>query len=114
MSVEDRRASLPPYVSERLSNPRVHHFRHEAETEELATAIARAVAALEGVRPTDLDARIGDVIDTDALDGVFGWRAAGPSQGVDRVTFDFAAYRITVFASGDVVVTELKDYAGNN
>lgn len=114
MASDDREGPPAPRVSERLSNPRVHHFQHEAGSEELATAVARAVAALEGVSPADLDARIGDVVDADALDGVFGWHSTGPSHGVDRLVFDFAGYAIAVYASGDVVVTEPPDYAGNN
>jgi hypothetical protein len=69
-----------------------------------SVAIALAVAAREGVDPTELTPPLGEVVDPDALDALFDGR---DERSAERsVTFDYQGYRVEV--SGDATV-DLQD-----
>lgn len=70
------------------------------ENEELATTIVETVAAAEGVDPLDLDVRIGDVVDPDALNTLFD--SATDRSG--RFTFPLAGYLVRVSATGEIAL----------
>jgi hypothetical protein len=69
-------------------------------------AVARAVAAREGCRPTEVEPPLYEVIDPGALDRLFGPTDGGIGA---RVTFRYGAYRIVVPANGEVAVEEPGD-----
>ncbi|WP_324663266.1 HalOD1 output domain-containing protein [Haloarcula sediminis] len=61
------------------------HSRHVPESEALSHAVVVAVAERNGVDPLDLDERLYDCIDPDALDALFtssGQNACGTVQFV--------------------------------
>jgi hypothetical protein len=71
--------------------------------EPVSLGVVEAVADAKGVEPTDLDERLYDCVDPDALDRLFadgtGWDG--------RLSFTMAGCRVEVEASGTVVVTPL-------
>ncbi|KYH25229.1 hypothetical protein HAPAU_28150 [Halalkalicoccus paucihalophilus] len=72
----------------------------QAEHEELTTTIIETLAAAEGVDPLNLDIRIGDVVDPDALNALFD--PATDRSG--RVTVPLAGYLVRVSATGEVAL----------
>ncbi len=70
------------------------HYRI-ADDERVSDAVVRAVAGAEGVDPVDLDVRLYDVLDPDALDRLF----RGDST-VGRVEFTYTGYEVAVHADG--------------
>ncbi|WP_415380458.1 HalOD1 output domain-containing protein [Halosimplex sp. TS25] len=75
----------------------------ETNNQSVSEAVIEAVAAAEGVRPTEL-APLYDVVDPDALETVF----AGKSS-LGKVVFNYNSYEVTVDADGHVAI---KDYSG--
>lgn len=67
-------------------------------------AVARAVAAVAGKDPTELEPPLDRIVDTDALDELFRARHNGESRGAGRVTFDYCGYTVEVDSSGAVDV----------
>ncbi|MFC6960855.1 HalOD1 output domain-containing protein [Halocatena marina] len=63
--------------------------------ESLSSEIIEAVAAREGVEPTELPDPLYDSIHTDALDQLFTTVSA-------QVTFEYLGYQVTVFSTGEV------------
>ena len=72
---------------------------------EPSAAVIRAVAAVEGVEPTELDV-LHDTVDPDAIDQLAGTA----NEGVE-ITFQYNGYEITV-RSDDVLVLWVGDTAG--
>ncbi|MBV0923601.1 hypothetical protein KTS45_05245 [Halomicroarcula limicola] len=70
--------------------------------ERLSDAVFEAVAAREGVDPTELPEPVFPQIDPDALDDLF-------RGGTGRVAFRYLDYEVTVRSSGDVSVETLGD-----
>lgn len=66
--------------------------------------VIEAVAAREGVSPTELPAPLYESIDPDALDSLF-------HVGTGRVTFEYLAYEVTVTSDGDVALESLEEEA---
>ena len=74
------------------------------ETEPLSHTVVYAVAALNDVDPLDMDTRLYDCIDPDALDRLFtGADACGTLQ------FTMAGCHVEVSADRTVHVTRLRD-----
>lgn len=69
----------------------------------VTVAIISAIAEAEGVEETELDMPLSDVIDPDALDGLFR-----DTTGV--LTFTFAGYRVEVT---DRELVRVTPYAAN-
>lgn len=61
-------------------------------------AVVDALAGAEGVDPTDLDLRLGDFVDPEAID-----RLAAGSTASWRLEFEVAGHRIDVSHDGTVV-----------
>jgi hypothetical protein len=57
--------------------------------------VIEAVAAREGVSPTELPEPLYESIDPDALDALF-------QVGTGRVLFEYLSYEVTVTSDGDV------------
>lgn len=64
--------------------------------------VLTAVAGREGVDPLDLQPRLYDVIDPDALDALFHVDGASGS-----VAFTFGDSRVTVYSDGDIDVVPI-------
>lgn len=71
------------------------------EGTEVGIAIAESVAAVAGVDPVDLEPRVNDVVDPDALD-----RALRSAHSGASFAFPFGDYLVTVWSDGEVVVSE--------
>ncbi|WP_135302229.1 HalOD1 output domain-containing protein [Haloarcula amylovorans] len=68
--------------------------------ERLSDAVFEAVAAREGIDPTELPEPMFPLIDPDALDSLF-------RRGTGRVAFEYLDYEVTVESSGDISVDAL-------
>jgi len=71
------------------------------DTEHLSVAIVEAVSAISGVDPCELDTRLYDVVDPDALRRTI--QSGGPEM---QVSFKFDAYHVSVFGNGEIAVTD--------
>lgn len=82
----------------------VEHTISPSEPDPVCTAIVAAVADAKGVDPLDLDQRLNDVVDPDALERLF--RDAHPGEGrtSGHVAFTLADCEVTVSAVGTVTV----------
>lgn len=69
------------------------------DVERVSTKIAREVAALEGVDPTSLTPRLGEVIDPDAVDALF---TDGDVDG--HLVFTYCGHRVLVRNGRSVTV----------
>lgn len=80
----------------RLSNA-VYTTTHEAESD-LAVTIIEGLATLKGTSPLELDVRLTDAIDPDALEELFG-----PSpDDVGYIAFPLDRYFVSVHSNGEV------------
>ncbi|ELY34215.1 HalOD1 output domain-containing protein [Halalkalicoccus jeotgali] len=68
--------------------------------EEFTTAIIEAIAAAEDTDPMDLDVRISEVVDPDALNTLF----ASTSDRSGQFTFELAGYLICLSATGEITL----------
>jgi hypothetical protein len=77
--------------------------------EPLSETIVHAVADTLGVDPVDLDDRISDRIDPDALDRLFHSHGGDTPSPDGLVVFSMAGCRIEVEGNRSVVVTPSRD-----
>lgn len=75
-------------------------FQWEDDTE-IGIAVAEAVGAVTDVDPINLEPRVSDVVDPDALDRTL--RSAPPGASF---ALPFGDYLVTVWSDGKLVVTE--------
>lgn len=73
--------------------------------ESVCSAVITAVAAAKDVDPLDLDQRLNDVVDPDALDRIFGETATGRRRSAGHVAFVMEGCEVVVTASGRVTAT---------
>ncbi len=66
--------------------------------------IVQEVADKEGIRPTELDCQLADVIDPEALDQLMQSLEANNSTPTGVLTFEFCGYTVRVSAAGDITV----------
>ena len=71
--------------------------------ESVSLAIPRAVAAVIGVRPTDLDP-LATVIDPDALECLFNLQKKASVQGVTELTFHYNDCEIIINNTGQILI----------
>lgn len=67
-----------------------------------SSRVIEAVAAAEGIDPTELPARLYEVIDPDALDSLF----TSDTIQTGTVTFAFCGYDVTITEEGTVEVED--------
>lgn len=72
----------------------------------VVAAIIERIAEREGIDATDLDSRLYDVIDVDALETLVASVRDRPGHVNLRVTFTFHGYVVNVEGSGEVVIEE--------
>jgi hypothetical protein len=77
----------------------------------LSTFVVHEVAEREGVDPLDLDQRLSDVVDPEALDRLFEPRADGNSDRGLEITFRFCGYRIVVRSPDEIRISRDPDGA---
>lgn len=79
----------------------VSRVQHDADTEyPLSTTLIELVADVAGTRPEELPP-LYDYIDPEALDTLC---APGQNNAVERLSFEFAGFPVTVYAGGKIVV----------
>lgn len=85
---------------------RGHRTRHDwSEPEPLGTTIVRAVAAVTGREPTDMEP-LHETVDADALDNLFAPRSDEESRASEAVLrFSYCGQWIQVFGDGLVIIT---------
>lgn len=76
------------------------------DSETLSTAVITAVAEHEGVDPTELDSRLYEVIDPDALDALFSGQRNDTGSPIARLTFSFNGSEVHVTSDGGVWVSD--------
>lgn len=64
--------------------------------EPVTSAVVRAVSAVVGQNPRSLQP-LGRVLDTDALDDLFGHRSNGDTRTGGRLSFVYAGCNVTVY-----------------
>lgn len=79
----------------------VENFRFDPTNEDLVVDIAEAIASVLDKDVLDLDPRLNDAIDTDALT-----RCLRSADETLRITFSFGAHRITAMGCGRLHITE--------
>ncbi|WP_423999845.1 HalOD1 output domain-containing protein [Haloarcula salina] len=82
--------------------------------EPLSETIVHAVADTLGIDPVDLDDRISDCIDPDALDRLFRAGEPGEPSPDGLVVFSMAGCRIEVEGNRSVSVTPCHDRSGTS
>jgi len=73
-------------------------------TETVSTGVVRAVATVNGVDPADLDERLYDHIEPDALDSLFRSEKRRSSSEI-HVSFTMAGCEVDVFDGQKIVVS---------
>lgn len=74
----------------------------------ISNTIIETVADAEGVAPTELETRLYDVIEPEALNELFQHREDGPvTEGV--VSFTFHGYEVTVHSDSSVEIDRTQD-----
>ena len=72
----------------------------------VGTEIVERIADREGVDPMDLDARLHDSIDTDALEAITNGTGGRQTQANLRVAFTYHGYAVTVDGNKEVLIDE--------
>lgn len=81
-----------------------YHVRLDEVTEESVTvAVIEAIAAVEGVSPVDVDVRLYDYLDLEALDDLFS-HASRKGNAMWTMEFSVEGYDVTVHDDGAVTV----------
>lgn len=76
-----------------------------ARNESVSAAVIDAVAEANGVDPLDLEPRLNDIVDPDALERLFRYGAAGESPSSGRIVFRMAGCEVVVHGAGRVTAT---------
>lgn len=71
----------------------------------MAMEVITKVADHEGIDPMDLDRRLQDVVDVDALESLFPARSISDDDDVGYLVFAYHGHEITVTRDGEVSVT---------
>jgi len=91
-------------------NTTASHSISAATDESISLTVIRAVADAKGVDPVDMDARLNDYVEPDALDRLFA-SGSGQPHWDGRVSFTMADCRVEISGSGTVVVTPVREDA---
>lgn len=93
-------------ISTNDGNPTVlYRTRHDRDCDgPVSEAIVRGLAAVESVEPDELDVRLYDEVDPEALDRLYG-TAAERSDRL-RLSFDVGGYEVVLTGDGDLLVCE--------
>lgn len=78
---------------------------HTTNGRSVSDTVIEKVAARENVDPTDLDHRLYEIIDPDALDAIFASLGTRTSRSDGHVQFSYCGYEVAITSDGDVTVT---------
>jgi hypothetical protein len=76
------------------------------QVEDSSYRVVEAVARRKGVDPTELETRLNDVVDPDALDRLFSDGSGAREPPTGRVEFRYCGYDVTVSSDGRVTVSD--------
>ncbi|NEU55224.1 HalOD1 output domain-containing protein [Halorussus sp. MSC15.2] len=86
----------------------LYRANHDRDSDgPVSDAVVEALAAVENVEPQNLDVRLYDSIDGDALECLYETTAERSERL--RVTFTISAYEVTIEDDGYIVVRERVD-----
>lgn len=80
----------------------------------VSVQIVQTIARQEGVSPENLEPRLHDAIDPEALDQLFRTDTDSDGAGIDRVQFDYAGYSVVVESPATIRVSESATDADNS
>ncbi|MFB6188598.1 MAG: HalOD1 output domain-containing protein [Halapricum sp.] len=72
---------------------------------DVSRIVVETIADAEGVEPTDMEERLYDVIDPDALNSLFRQEETGRTSAA-TVSFEFHGYEVTVHGDSSVELSE--------
>lgn len=78
-------------------------YRGRSGTDLVSTSVVRAVAAVTGKEPVDIQP-LYDVVDADALDDLFSPATGDGPRTTGHVSFFLEGVDVTVHASGEIVI----------
>lgn len=74
--------------------------------------IVNRIAAHEGVDPLELEPKLSDVVDPDALAGLVGGTDGRSNQETLRVNFAYGEYEVTVTGAGEITLEKRETEVG--
>lgn len=93
-----------------VTEPMEYHATHDPDgAAQLSTTVVHALADVMDVSVTDTGFALFDSIDPDALDRIFSGTSAGRRRS-GHVAFAVDGYRVTVYSSGQIVITPPPDH----
>lgn len=93
-------------ITERASNGRDYHAFHPPDSPgTISTTVIHALADVMGRDVSETGFVLFDNIDPDALDRIFADTKNGASRSNGHVAFSVERFRVTVYSSGDIVIT---------
>lgn len=89
----------------------VHSGNYGEGDESLASAVVTEIAEQEGTDPAEIDPSLYEILDPDALNGLFASTNNGHARSNGRVEFTYCGYEVTAYSDGHVRARELTDSA---
>lgn len=87
----------------------VHSGDYGDGHESVTSAVIAEVAEQAGTDPAEIDQSLYEILDPDALNGLFAPTKMGHARSDGCVEFTYCGYEITAFSDGHVRVRELAD-----
>ncbi|WP_225334993.1 HalOD1 output domain-containing protein [Halomicrobium urmianum] len=103
MAYDDVQSRGSPGGSRGQGDHRYEYHEHESAAE-LTTTLVHALADVMGRDVSDVEWRLSDSVDPDALDRLFS-TGDGTAGGDCHVAFAVEGYRVTVYGNGEIVIT---------
>lgn len=89
-----------------VRHPRTHYGHHDVDgSARLSTTVVHELAHVMDVDVTDTGFTLSESVDPDALDRLFKPRPDGTPRPPGHIAFQVRGYRVTVYSSGDIVIT---------
>lgn len=82
-----------------------HAFHDRGSAAKLSTTVVHALARAMGVDVTEAGFVLNDSVDPDALDRIFAETGDGTPRPPGHVGFFVGDYRVTVYSTGQIVIT---------
>lgn len=92
----------------------VHSGDYGDGHESVTSAVVAEVAERDGTDPAEIDQSLYEILDPDALNGLFAPTKRGRARSDGRVEFTYCGYEITAFSDGHVRARELADSADSD
>lgn len=85
------------------------HARDSVSETSLSERIVVEIANRENTSPTELDSRLYDAIDPEALEDLFSSFSSGTLRTNGRIVFSFCDYEVTVFSDDEIEVRSVDE-----